>query len=184
MFNSIFLPYSQKVPVNLVPQGPTAETPLFLFPASSLFLFCSVLCITLYPSPLLPSDSQEYLAVHKCPSDCGCSPGPLVLLTVRDLDFRVKYPAEGTTEACRSKSVSRCSTTHFHNMLQDLRGLSLAFFVHFSTCLFISEWKVVHWAQYKLKWILLSKNDFSFVWMRHAPYEGKVNCSIMDFSSK
>lgn len=73
---------------------------LFISP----FLFYSVLCLTLYPSPLLLSDSQEHLAVCKCPSDRGCSPGPLVLLTVRDLDFRVKYPAEGTTEAFRSKA--------------------------------------------------------------------------------
>ncbi len=150
-----------------MPQGPTAETPLFRFPASSLFLFCSVLCLTLYPSPLLPSDSQEYLAVHKCPSDRGCSPGPLVLLTVRDLDFRVKYPAEGTTEACRSKSASRCSTTHFHNMLQDLRVLSLAFFVHFSTWLYISEWKVVNLAQYKFKMDPTFQKCFSFIWMHH-----------------
>jgi len=120
---SFYSPLYFKVPVNL---GPTAGTPLILFPTSSLFSFRSVLCLTLYPSPLVPSDSQEYLAVRKCPPDRGCSPGPLVVSTVRDLDFRVKYSAEGTTKAC--------GTTHLHKILQDLRLLYLAFFVHLSTC--------------------------------------------------
>lgn len=94
----------------------SAESSLF-YVSSPVSLFLLRPLPHFYPSHLLSSDGEEYLPAHKCPSDCGCSPGWLAPLTERDLECRVKYRLRALQKPAGSSQYQHAFLTQPNNVI-------------------------------------------------------------------